>query len=80
MSIELRMSIQLDSGLLRGLRVAVSVLEVSSRHVVVRMPCWGHKSGTVKRFFRKSGKMCGRPTEGEVWRLRPNSALSIQAT
>jgi hypothetical protein len=76
----MQMTIHLDNGLLRGLRVPVSVLEVSSLHVVVQMPIWGRKSGTVKRFFRKSGRMCGRPTSGEVWSIPPDSQLAIEAT
>lgn len=74
------MTIRLQGGLLEGFGVTATVLEVSSKHVVVRLPRWGKKPGRTKRFFRKSGKMCGRPQSGEVWSIPPDSDLAIQPT
>jgi len=73
----MRTTLQLDSGLLQGFNVTAKVLDVTGVHVLVRMPRWGKKPGRTKRFFRKSGKMCGRPQAGEVWSIAPDSMLAI---
>lgn len=65
-----------QNGLLQGTRIPVTVVEVSERHVVVRLPRWGKRPGRLKRFFLKSGCMCGRPQCGEVWTILPDSRLN----
>ena len=76
----MHMTVFLQSGLLEGFGTTAIVLSVSERHVLVQMPRWGKQPGRIKRFFRKSGKMCGRPHSGEIWSIPPDSQLAIQAT
>lgn len=76
----MRVEICLQNGLLCGMRAVVDVVEVSDRHVVVRMPRWGKGQGRFKRFFLRSGCMCGRPQGGDIWKILGDSRLTISGT